>query len=438
MPSVGDVTYRLTVRHAWSGSEAGLKLLRVNCAFELYADGRLVAKAGTLSDAAGGFAGGYAPQSVYFIPASGLTTLVLRVSNRIPGAWSGALDEIVMGPRKAIEAEANGSFFADTFNVCGRLIFVMIFAALFALTRSQLALTFSAANLIMALRISASREMILLRVFPSIQFSAFVRIFILSSILALTAVLCWLEAYLREGGKPEGESRASDGVHPRSRGWILGGLGATSLVSTLYLTLVPDSAFLRYFEILMLPACACYFYYMWTIFSYARHRRLGAGVMGIYLLMFYYTTFEILCQLRVIDQGYMYPMFFLKAFPTLAGLATVQVQQGIVSYLNIASIGFFFLYDILRRRLPKSMAAQAPPEPPAERESRLDELTRLRGLSEREMEILAMAARGLSYEAIAEACFISKHTVKTHLGNIYRKLEVKSKAELASKIAGLM
>ncbi|MFJ9101965.1 response regulator [Streptomyces sp. NPDC102405] len=59
-------------------------------------------------------------------------------------------------------------------------------------------------------------------------------------------------------------------------------------------------------------------------------------------------------------------------------------------------------------------------------------LTRLRSprpaLSAREHEILAQLARGLGNREIARALFISEATVKTHLGRIYGKLGVETRA----------
>lgn len=55
-------------------------------------------------------------------------------------------------------------------------------------------------------------------------------------------------------------------------------------------------------------------------------------------------------------------------------------------------------------------------------------------LSEREMEILQGISEGKSYSKIAQENFISKETVRSHIKNIYRKLEVNSKAE-ALKVA---
>ncbi len=54
-------------------------------------------------------------------------------------------------------------------------------------------------------------------------------------------------------------------------------------------------------------------------------------------------------------------------------------------------------------------------------------------LSTREKEILQLLVEGLSYKAIAERLFISPHTVRTHLKNIYEKLHVHSKSEAAVK-----
>ena len=49
-------------------------------------------------------------------------------------------------------------------------------------------------------------------------------------------------------------------------------------------------------------------------------------------------------------------------------------------------------------------------------------------LTTRETEILQKISRGKSYSVIANELFISKDTVKSHIKNIYRKLEVNSKA----------
>jgi DNA-binding NarL/FixJ family response regulator len=55
-------------------------------------------------------------------------------------------------------------------------------------------------------------------------------------------------------------------------------------------------------------------------------------------------------------------------------------------------------------------------------------------LSAREMEILNRIVDGLNYQEIGERLYISPHTVRKHIANIYEKLHVSNKAS-AIKIA---
>ena len=50
-------------------------------------------------------------------------------------------------------------------------------------------------------------------------------------------------------------------------------------------------------------------------------------------------------------------------------------------------------------------------------------------LSEREKEILLLLAQGMSNKEIADHLVISINTTKTHLTNIYRKIDVQSRTE---------
>ena len=54
-------------------------------------------------------------------------------------------------------------------------------------------------------------------------------------------------------------------------------------------------------------------------------------------------------------------------------------------------------------------------------------------LSLREKEVLTELCNGKSYKKVGETLFISEDTVRTHIRNIYRKLEVNSKAEAVAK-----
>ena len=50
-------------------------------------------------------------------------------------------------------------------------------------------------------------------------------------------------------------------------------------------------------------------------------------------------------------------------------------------------------------------------------------------LSHREIQVLQMISRGMTYSQIAEELNISKETSKVHIRNIYKKLQVNSKSE---------
>jgi DNA-binding NarL/FixJ family response regulator len=54
-------------------------------------------------------------------------------------------------------------------------------------------------------------------------------------------------------------------------------------------------------------------------------------------------------------------------------------------------------------------------------------------LTLRESEVLTLLARGLSFEAMGGALFVSQHTVVAHVKHIYRKLDVHSRAQAVFK-----
>lgn len=58
-------------------------------------------------------------------------------------------------------------------------------------------------------------------------------------------------------------------------------------------------------------------------------------------------------------------------------------------------------------------------------------------LSEREVEALNLLARGFTYVECADLLGISAHTVGSHVKNIYRKLEVSSRAEAVFEASSL-
>jgi DNA-binding NarL/FixJ family response regulator len=54
-------------------------------------------------------------------------------------------------------------------------------------------------------------------------------------------------------------------------------------------------------------------------------------------------------------------------------------------------------------------------------------------LSPREREVLVLLSRGATNKEIAERLFLSPHTVKDHTSSLYRKLEVRNRAEAVQR-----
>lgn len=69
---------------------------------------------------------------------------------------------------------------------------------------------------------------------------------------------------------------------------------------------------------------------------------------------------------------------------------------------------------------------------PVDFEAKDEELLEIT-LTPREIEVLEQLSRGLSYSVIAENLFLSPSTVRKHIENIYKKLQVHSKIEAIQK-----
>lgn len=55
----------------------------------------------------------------------------------------------------------------------------------------------------------------------------------------------------------------------------------------------------------------------------------------------------------------------------------------------------------------------------------------LEELSARELDVLKLIAKGFSNDEIARTLFISPHTVKNHVSNIYRKMGMDDRTQVA-------
>lgn len=68
------------------------------------------------------------------------------------------------------------------------------------------------------------------------------------------------------------------------------------------------------------------------------------------------------------------------------------------------------------------------------RNAKLREIADFASLTDRECDILEYVYRGWKAQAIGKELCISEATVKTHMGNIYRKFDVHSQQEVISAV----
>ncbi len=140
----------------------------------------------------------------------------------------------------------------------------------------------------------------------------------------------------------------------------------------------------------------------------ATRRLVQAGVPARVLML---TTFD--------RDDYLYEA--MKAGASGFLLKDVRRQQ-LVDAIRTVAAGDALLAPALVRRLIEDFCRRPPPGgKPTER---LPELT------ERELEVMRLVARGHTNGEIAKALFLSVATVKTHLANLMRKLRLRDRVQI--------
>lgn len=124
------------------------------------------------------------------------------------------------------------------------------------------------------------------------------------------------------------------------------------------------------------------------------------------------------CLKRLRSLGHEVPVVIVSSYVDDAHVQAARAA-GAAAYVG-KTIDPALLPEIVRAAAAGAEFTFAQPDTPAEQETEL---------SERELVVLEALTRGLSNKRIGEELWVSEQTVKFHLRNIYRKLEVKKRAE---------
>ena len=142
----------------------------------------------------------------------------------------------------------------------------------------------------------------------------------------------------------------------------------------------------------------------------ATRRLAGDGVQDPVRVLIL-TTFDldeyVLSALRAGASG-----FLLKDVP----------PEDLVDAIKVVAAGDALLAPSVTRRLLDRFASNLP-DPAAARPAALDTLTA------RELEVLGLVARGMSNAEIAEHLVVSETTVKTHVGRVLAKLDLRDRVQ---------
>jgi Signal transduction histidine kinase len=175
-PEISAGTYRLTVILPHARPELGIRYTTVSTAFELDADGALVANAGRPALYTKSMASAYRPGVAAIAPAADRVVLVVRVSNdayRVGGMWRA----FTLGPRAALE---RGRWVAETQSLalaCALAVLSVIFAFFIRTKGSGSGFAaFAAFTLVAALRAIVTGEYAIVDLVPGIGFESVIRL----------------------------------------------------------------------------------------------------------------------------------------------------------------------------------------------------------------------------------------------------------------------
>jgi len=146
-------------------------------------------------------------------------------------------------------------------------------------------------------------------------------------------------------------------------------------------------------------------------------RRITAAEPGVRVLVL--TTFDL-------DE---YAFGALQAGASGFLLKDVRPHELVAAVRTVAS-GDAVVSPRVTRRLLEEYARQLPVAEAGADADRADRYPQLASLTEREREVLAVVAQGLSNTEIATSLFVSETTVKSHVGRILAKLGLRDRVQI--------
>jgi DNA-binding CsgD family transcriptional regulator len=133
---------------------------------------------------------------------------------------------------------------------------------------------------------------------------------------------------------------------------------------------------------------------------------------------------------------------FLLGLVIFAAVGYLETLTGLVPSLRRTAVTLSSENDFLFSAIPYALYGiflivyflRHPVAPPLRMDTLSEAFLTKYGITDRESEIILKVAQGKSNADIAGELFISLGTVKTHLHNIYRKLEVDSRYDLLARV----
>lgn len=154
----------------------------------------------------------------------------------------------------------------------------------------------------------------------------------------------------------------------------------------------------------------------------------GTGALGLYRQ---HQPDVVLMDLRLPDMGGVEATIAIrKEFPEarVIVLTTFDTDEDIYRAVQSGAKSFL-LKDTPEGEIAATIRATHADEPawPAQMTTRLAERQRRADLSGREMDVLQLLIKGRSNKEMSKALFISEDTIKSHLKNLFAKLEVQDR-----------